>query len=160
MFIDLNPIDNFWSNRYIWSKDYLVQGIPCLIHLILTCSLLPNDWSKDYLVQGIPCLVHLIFTWTGPSPAVQVDLVQGIHLPGSRISCTISSPSQARVVVSIVDSSSSTTCRTNGSRTCRTKCSFIETRGRVDSPLVLGIEMTINHRCDGICMLPYFFFFM
>ena len=40
-----------------------------------------NDWSKDYLVQGIPCLVHLIFTWTGPSPAVQVDLVQGIHLP-------------------------------------------------------------------------------
>ena len=26
-------------------------------------------------------MVHLIFTWTGPSPAVQVDLVQGIHLP-------------------------------------------------------------------------------
>ena len=49
--------------------------------MYLTCILLPNDWSKDYLVQGIPCLVHLIFTWTGPSPAVQVDLVQGIHLP-------------------------------------------------------------------------------
>ena len=79
--IDLNLIDNDWSNMYIWSKDYLVQGIPCLAHLILTCIVLPNDWSKDYLVQGIPCLVHLIFTWTGPSPVVQVDLVQGIHLP-------------------------------------------------------------------------------
>ena len=79
--IDLNPTDNDWSYMYIWSKDYLVQGIHCLVHLILTCILLPNDWSKDYLVQGIPCLVHLIFTWTGPSPAVQVDLVQGIHLP-------------------------------------------------------------------------------
>ena len=48
--------------------------------IYLTCILLPNDWSKDYLIQGIPCLVHLIVTWTGPSPAVQVDLVQGIHL--------------------------------------------------------------------------------
>ena len=52
--------------------------------IFLTCTLgilLPNDWSKDYLVQEIPCLVHLIHTWTGPSPAVQVGLVQGIHLP-------------------------------------------------------------------------------
>ena len=44
-----------------------------------------NDWSKDYPVQGISCLVHLIFTWTGPSPAVQVDLVQGIHLPRTSV---------------------------------------------------------------------------
>ena len=47
--------------------------------IFLVCIFLPSDWSNDFLVQGIACLVHLIFTWTGPSPAVQVDLVQGIH---------------------------------------------------------------------------------
>ena len=34
--------------------------------------------SKEYTI-----LVQLIMTWTGPSPMVQVDLVQRIHRPVS-----------------------------------------------------------------------------